>query len=251
MRLLSLAPSSTEIVCALGAGEQLVGVTRYCDWPAEVASLPKVGGWTDVDDRMVAALRPDLILTSTFVQQEAEQRFAALNLPVLHVDPRTLGEVADSFHSIGEAIGRGAAARDLADRFQAGLEVAAATAATGHRVYVEEWHQPPTPSGNWVPEMIARAGGVCPLLRPGERSRPVAEEAILAFDPELVVLSLCGLGEQVKAGIVGARPSWKQLTAVRWDQVHVIDDSLLNRPGPRLVEGLALLTKLIAGLSQA
>ncbi len=247
MRLLSLAPSNTEIVAALGAVAELVAVTRYCDHPAEIIGLPTVGGWTDVDDARIAALKPDLILTSTSVQHAAEARFAAFGLPVLHVDPRTLDAVRLSFATIGDAIGRSQAARELIARFDRAIEAATATAPTSRRVYVEEWHQPPTPSGNWVPDLIRLAGGTCPLIASGEVSRPIPETDLLAFDPDVIVLSLCGVGLQAKAAIVQRRPGWEALRACRDGRVHVIDDSLLNRPGPRLSEGLAVLRELICG----
>ncbi|MBC7543552.1 MAG: cobalamin-binding protein [Candidatus Sericytochromatia bacterium] len=247
MRLLSLAPSNTEIVAALGGAAHLVAVTRYCDYPPGIGTLPKVGGWTDVDDGLVAGLRPDLILTSTGVQHEAERRFAALGLAVLHVDPHTLGDVRQTFRTIGDAIGRQDEATTLIARFDTDMQAQTASGSTGLRVYVEEWHQPPTPSGNWVPELIQLAGGVCPLLVAGERSRPIPETDLLAFDPELIVLSLCGVGQLAKAGIVHRRPGWAGMSACQGDRVVVIDDSLLNRPGPRLTEGLALLRQLISG----
>jgi iron complex transport system substrate-binding protein len=104
-------------------------------------------------------------------------------------------------------------------------------------VYVEEWHDPPYASGNWVPELVTMAGGRTFPLAAGQLSKAVTLQEVAAFDPDLIVISWCGAGKLADKALLTNRPGWGELRAVRAGHVRVIDDSLLNRPGPRLVEG--------------
>lgn len=248
-RIVSLAPSHTEILYALGAGERVVGVTRYCDWPPEArAKAVDVGGWLDVHDRRIHDLKPDLIVTSTMLQNEIVARLEADGLPVLSVDPKTMDEVMTSIVVVGQAVGAAVMAQVVVEdlrRRMAAIAVASNRQSYRPRVYVEEWHKPPTAAGHWVPDLVTWAGGISGLAAPGQRSPDVSAEAIQAYDPELIVLAWCGFGTTARVEHVMARPGWEQTTALRTGQVHVIDDSLLNRPGPRLLLGLRQLTSLI------
>jgi len=115
------------------------------------------------------------------------------------------------------------------------------------RLYCEEWHKPPTVSGNWVPKVIEIAGGTS-LCPEGKVSYAVSVEEVQSFDPQAVVLSLCGFGDKAKPEIVSERKEWQRVRAVRENKVFVIDDSLLNRPGPRLVDGARWLQELFRKL---
>jgi iron complex transport system substrate-binding protein len=105
------------------------------------------------------------------------------------------------------------------------------------RVYVEEWHQPPMASGNWVPEIVRAAGGEPFPILPGALSREVTLDEVARFGPALIVISWCGAGSLADKNLLLQRGGWDALSAVQQGSVRVIDDSLLNRPGPRLVEG--------------
>lgn len=248
-RIVSLAPGNTEILYALGVGDRVVGVTRYCDWPPEARGKAlDVGGWLDVRDQRIHELAPDLIITSTLLPHTITARLEADGLPVLSVDPKTMDDVMASIVVIGRAVGAEVMAQVLVEDLRRRMAAVATT--TGRwvrrpRVYVEEWHKPPTAAGYWVPELVTWAGGESGLAAAGQRSPNVDDEGILAFDPELIVLSWSGFGGHARPSHVAARPGWGQTTALRTDQVHVIDDSLLIRPGPRLLLGLRQLTSLI------
>jgi iron complex transport system substrate-binding protein len=115
------------------------------------------------------------------------------------------------------------------------------------KIYIEEWHNPPMVSGNWVPELIKLAGGIPMPLSAAQKeiatdgknvpSAAVTLAEVQAFDPDLIVLSICGAGNAASKELLSARPGWADLRAVRENHLFVIDDSLLNRPGPRLAEG--------------
>lgn len=248
-RIISLAPSNTEILYALGVGDRVVGVTRYCDWPPEARSKAlDVGGWLDVRDPRIHDLRPDLVVTSTLLPHEIAVRLEVAGLPALSVDPKNMDEVMASIVLIGQAVGAEVMAQVVVEDLR--RRMAAIAAANGRRsrrprVYVEEWHKPPTAAGQWVPELVTWAGGVSGLAAPGQRSPEISDETIQAYDPALIILAWCGFGSNARVQHITTRPGWEQTTALRTGQVHVIDDSLLTRPGPRLLLGLRQLTSLI------
>lgn len=253
MRIVSLAPSNTEILFALGVGEQVVGVTAFCDYPQEVKTLPKVGGWTTANSHKILALKPDLVITSTFLQQEAPQRFRNYPFKLLHVDPKDLNSVFESFLTIGKAVKRQHQARTLVKKMHQELKKPTRTtpSPTSHnlnrepRIYIEEWHQPPMVSGNWVPELVVLASADYFPIKPSQPSRAVTDEEINAFNPEIILLSLCGFGKRPTADIVTKRKAWKSIYAVKNNRVYVVDDSYFNRPGPRLIKGLEQLGDII------
>lgn len=248
-RIVSLAPGTTEILYALGAGDRVVGVTRDCDWPPEAYTKAlDVGGWLDVHDPRIHDLNPDLIVTSTLLQHETAARLEAGGLPVLSVDPKTMDGVMESIVTIGRAVGAEVMAQVIVEdlrRRMAAIAAANSRQPRRPRVYVEEWHEPPTAAGHWVPELVTWAGGVSGPGAASPLGREVNNEAIQAYDPEMIVLSWYGFGTSARPAHVATRRGWDQITALRTGQVHVIDDNLLNRPGPRLLLGLRQLTSLI------
>jgi iron complex transport system substrate-binding protein len=248
-RIISLAPSTTEILYALGAGNRVVGVTRDCDWPPEArAKALDVGGWLDVHDRRIHDLQPDLIVTSTLLRHDITTFLEANGLPVLSVDPKTMDDVMASIVVIGRTVGAEVMAQVVVEdvrRRMAAIAAANSRRMQRPRVYVEEWHQPPTAAGLWIPQLVTWAGGVSGLATMGQRSPQVSDADVQAYDPELIVLAWSGFGTGARPEQVAARPGWQSITGLRTGQVHVIDDRLLNRPGPRLLLGLRQLTSLI------
>ena len=246
-RIVSLAPSNTEILYKLGVADKLLAVTRYCDYPEEAANKPAVGGWVDIRDSAVAQHQPDLLITSTIVQEKIAAKYKALGYNVLHVDPVTLNDIFETIRKIGNAVSAKEQASKLVAEMQARIDKLKQKLKSKEykpRVYVEEWHMPPTAAGNWVIDIIDIAQGT-PLLRKGERGRQISLQEIKAFDPEIIVISLCGFNENVDKRLITERVGWQELKAVKNDKVFVIDDSLLNRPGPRLVEGAEKIAEIL------
>lgn len=247
MRIVSLAPSNTEILYVLGVGDQIVAVTDHCDYPPAARKKPTVGGWARVDDELVKKYKPNLVLTSTIVQHNAIDRYKPHGFNVLHVDPRTLDEVFESWMTIGQAVGREKQARNLVRQTKEKISNYQLRITNYKpRLYCEEWHAPPMVSGNWVRNIAHLAGATYSLVNSGEISRKVTTKEIQRYDPEIIVINICGSGTKVNKRIVTKRRGWETLTAVKTGGVWVIDDSLLNRPGPRLVFGLRLLAHLVA-----
>ncbi len=256
--MVSLAPSCTEIVCALGCQEQLVGRTAFCDFPPEVAEIPTVGGWTTADVDAVVALNPDLVFTSTFLQGPIVTTLRERGVRVCHTDPRTLEDVISSFETIASALGVSDRGRVLRERVEASFssrstpslpcEAVVQWGPLHPRVYAEEWPSPPMASGNWVPDLLHRVGAES-FLPPGERSREVTLAEVRTFDPDIIVLNYCGM-ERVASDLqvrhMLDRAAWGTLRAVQAGRIVVVPDSLLNRPGPRLVEGAWVLATHLA-----
>ena len=240
MRIASLSPAVTEILFALGKGGSLVCLDQYSDYPESVKELPHLKGHQKVDIEEVQSFKPDLVFTSTLIQTKLAEELRKAELAVIRQDPRTLAGVEQSFGEIGTLLSCEDRARALSLVFRQGMNEVKKRAQALPRhphVYIEEWHNPPMVSGNWVPEVLRIAGGVPLPLPPKNPSREVSLEEIRAFDPELIVLSICGAGSLARKELLTQREGWKELRAVREGRVRVIDDSLLNRPGPRLVEG--------------
>ena len=229
MHVVSLAPSATATVAALGGAGRLVGVTTHCDVDA-----PVVGGWLNPDYDRVADCDPDVVLTSDDLQRDIHDELEDRGFDVAHVEPSTLDDVLASFGDIGDAAGLPEAGEELeAESRERVQSVRERAPDDGPVVYCEEWSDPPMAAGNWVPDVVEAAGGHYPFVDAGERSREIAGSAVERADPDHAVVHVCGKGERVNSD-----------PAARWGldaDVHVVDDSLLNQPSPRLLDGLETL----------
>ncbi len=272
MRIVSLLPSLTELVAALGHGDDLVGVTHECDFPPGVERLPhltrshipagatsaeidglvaaQAGSLYALDDATLAALRPELILTQSQCDvcavSEPTVRAVAAGLPgappVESVNPRDLAGLFAMFRRIGDLLGPAARAR--ADAIVAGFEATAATIRDRRgdrprpRVALLEWTDPLFVAGHWNPELIAWAGGDEVLGRAGADSVRAPWEALVAAAPEVLIVAPCGFAlDRVAAETraLAGRPGWSDLLAVRDGRVVLADgNALFSRPGPRL-----------------
>ncbi|WP_442509771.1 cobalamin-binding protein [Novipirellula sp. SH528] len=281
MRIISLLPSATEIVCALGLRDQLVGVTHECDYPADVAELPKVtrtliphdasSGEIDslvrerlktekalysLDMPVVERLRPDLIVTQALCDvcavAESEVRSAACSLPgtpqVINLEPTSFADVMQCIRQVGMAADCLSRAEGyIADLQQRVDAVAARTEPIESRpsVMLLEWIDPPFCAGHWSPELVALAGGREAIGIAGERSVTTAWGKIVAADPEVLMIACCGFDVErtmQDVPILKSYPGWETLSCVKDDRVYVVDGSAyFSRPGPRLVDSLEIL----------
>lgn len=267
MRILSLAPSNTEILYALGVGDDIVGVTAFCDEPYAAQSKPKVGGWTEVYPDLLERFAPDMIVTSMYVPPQLRTLKEQRPELFCHVEPHTLDDVYTSITTIGERVGRTKQAAELMRRMRSEFDALRLQTAGRSRInfspsrregeregeaathliriYIEEWSSPPMASGNWVPEVAAAVGLEQVVVKPGEWSREFRFEDLKSADPACIVLSICGQRDRVPTQQVANRLGWGELHAVREDRIAVIDDSLLNRPGPRLPDGARALAAVV------
>jgi iron complex transport system substrate-binding protein len=252
MRVFSHTCSNTEIVCALGCGHWLVGIDTDSDFPPEIVTpLPKLGRDLDLDVAGVAALKPDLVLTSLTVpgHERIVDALRALNLDVQVSDPQSLDDIFDDIRRV-------AAALDVPERGEAlVIEMQAAMPSiepVGKRpkVLIEWWPKPvivPT-RRSWATDLIERAGGINPWMTIDAKSTPLTDAQVLEAAPDAVVMSWCGVREQhYRAEIVRRRPGWNDVPAVRHDRIVPITEAFLGRPGPRVVAGYRALRQLIEG----
>jgi len=231
-RIVSLAPSATATLTALGAGGRVVGVTAHCE-----LDRPTVGGWLNPDYDTVADLDPDLVCTSDGLQREIRDTLQERGHRVHHHEPSRLDAVLAGFKSLAAAAGVDDDGEQLVGDCRRRLDAVTETIGSDDRpvVYCEEWSDPPMAAGNWVPDAVDAAGGRYPFVDAGDRSQEVDHETIVDADPDHAVLHICGTGDSVSADRLRER-GWS-LDA----EVHVVDDSLLNQPSPKLIDGIELL----------
>ncbi|HEV3120311.1 MAG TPA: cobalamin-binding protein, partial [Isosphaeraceae bacterium] len=281
MRIVSLLPSLTELVCALGHRSELVGVTHECDYPegidrlrhltrsripvsassAEIDTLvqAQAGSLYDLDADLLARLEPDLILTQSQCDvcavNERTVRDVAQSLPgaphVESVNPTSLSGVFAMFRRVGELIGAGDEAEALIARFDStAAEISGRLPSVPHRrVVLLEWFDAPFASGHWNPELIALAGGHEAIGQAGLPSRRLTWDELDQAEPEVILLSPCGfpLGRtEAELPRLQQRPEWARLRAVREGAVAIIDgSSFFSRPGPRLGTSLCIAAAAI------
>lgn len=240
VRIASLSPAATEILFAIGAGEQIVCRDQFSNFPEEGKKIAQLMGHQKIDLTELKTFQPDLVLTATVIQEQLALTMRSQGMSAVHHDPRTIVGVLESIAQIGILADHEEQAKILMRTFDqelTSLKNKAKLLPKKLKVYVEEWHEPPMASGNWVPELIKAAGGIPFPIQPGELSREVTLEEVRVFDPDLIVISWCGAGLLADKNLLLQRAGWNDLRAVAAGHVKVIDDSLLNRPGPRLVEG--------------
>jgi iron complex transport system substrate-binding protein len=267
MRVCSLVPSATEIVAAVGRADWLVGVSDECDFPAGVRELPTVSASRvetselsslaideavrdavadgrslyRVDEELIDALAPDLILTQDLcaVCAVSSRELRAIATPTMALDAHTLDDVRGCIVRVGQALDAEEHAEAVVEDMDATIErVNRQVAGSSRRVFVAEWLDPPFAAGHWVPEMVAVAGGEDVLGRPGERSYPTTWEAVRAERPELVVAAPCGFDHRRAA-------KEARLPELGCRVVAVDANAYYARPGPRVADGIAQLAFLI------
>lgn len=252
-RVVSLAPSNTEILFAVGAGGQVVGRDMFSDYPAEASALPDVGGsMGKYNLEAIVALQPDLVLAGGINPPELVAALEELGLTVYFLpNPQTLEEMYLNLETVGALTGHAAEAASLAESLRARVAaVDEKIAAIGSRptVYYElDATDPSRPytagAGTFVDVLIARAGGINIA---GEIETPWVQldiETLLVSDPDLILLGDAAWGESAET--VAARPGWEALSAVQSGAIYPFDDNLVSRPGPRLVDGLEALARLL------
>lgn len=255
-RLVSIAPSNAEIVGALEATGLLVGVESSSDFPPEVNSLPRLGPDLHVDMGALAALEPQLVLASLSVPG-MERNITALEqlgVPYLVLAPRNLAEIFQEIHRVGAALGREARAGQVVASMQERIARLRRAQARERpvRVYLEWWPKPMFSPGQacWSNELIEAAGGVNVFRHLEGQSREVSPAEVAAADPEVIFVSWCGVPmHKLNPKRVLEREGLAGVSAIRHGRVHAMDESLLGRPGPRVVEGIAQLAEKLAEVS--
>ena len=248
-RIVSLAPNLTEIVFALGAGDRLVGVTRFCDTPLEAKALPKIGGFIDPDMEAILAREPDLILGMKSGDAKILTTFKTQNLPYLFLDMPHIDATYKGILAVGRALGREAAATELVAQMRAQVHQAAVTAgarsstagAHGPKVLFAIAHAPLIVAGpkTFGHELLQLAGATN-LAAPSPTAYPTWDmERVLALDPDVILdATMNPEAPQEAEAFWKAQPSLK---AVKTNRVILLQDPMYLRPGPRLGKALKAL----------
>ncbi len=287
-RIVSLLPSTTEIACALGFSEHLVGRSHECDFPPGTERLPACtepkfrtdGASREIDSRVRALVRdglsiyrvdaellrslaPDVILTqsqcevcaASLADVEAALREwipGAARPPLLvSLAPATLADVLEDVLRVADALGAPERGGALVAQLEARIAAIAERGAAGDRPTVAciEWVDPLMAAGNWMPEVVARAGGQSLFGEVGKRSPWLEWQALRRADPDVIVALPCGFDlarTRRETASLAMRPEWRALRAVRDGRVYLTDgNAYFNRPGPRIVESIEILAEIL------
>jgi iron complex transport system substrate-binding protein len=235
--IVSLAPSITEILFALGLGDKVVGTTTYCDYPPEALAVENVGGFAAVDVEKVVGLNPDLVLATGGVQEKFIERLEDLNVTVIALDPDDVGDVLQAINLVGRSTGAENAANELIENMYGKISEIASRVENASRpkVFWVVWYPPlyTAGKGTFVSELIAKAGGVN-LGDSGADWFVYSAETLVQEDPDVIIVGAHGLTPADMESLAG----WHDLKAVRENKVYIIDPDISSRPGPRLVNAL-------------
>lgn len=280
MKIVSLLPSATEILFAIGAGPDVVGVTHECDYPPQAAALPHLtssalpaaaraadidrhvrnalhagSSLYHLDADLLERLQPDLIITqelcevcavSYSIVDRAARRLAS-DPRVVSLEPSSLEDVFSNIMTLGDLTGRAAQARtlvsSLTERVDACRREVSNRASRGvPRVLVLEWTDPPMSGGHWTPGLVELAGGIPVLGNPGQNSRVLTWDEIRQANPDEVIVAPCGFD------LERTREAVQEVPQLADYSVHAVDgNAYVNRPGPRLVDTIEIFAELLHG----
>ncbi len=275
-RIVSLSPSSTEILFAVGAGPKVVGVTDYCNYPhnlkarIETEELKRIGGYWNPSIEAIVELKPDLVLVSTAkctektneckvnckrrceITSQVAAQLGSLGLKVLILGPHSMNDVLDDILLVGRASGNAVEASSLVGKLKQRIEIVVRRSkAASHkpRVYFEVWNHPyiSVSSETWIGDLINLAGGKNIFGEAASEWPIINPEDIIQRNPDIIVFPFVpgvprfwGSFEDVKK-----RPGWKNINAVKNGNIYDVPRDFISRPGPRLVEALEMLEKII------
>jgi len=284
-RIVSLLPSSTEIICALGLRECLVGVSHECDYPADVIGLPVLTepkldphamsgaiearvrelvqeglGIYRINTDTLRALHPDLIITQDQCHvcavslpevEEAVRCMLSPGVKVISLQPQRLGDIWEDIRQVASATGQEDAGEELLKGLKRRLW--RLEQKTRHlprpRVACIEWFDPLIAAGNWVPELINIAGGEYALAEVGEHSTTLTWDSLSQYQPDVIILMPCGFKisqTQAELPAFTANSHWQGLPAVQNNKVFIVDgNAYLNRSGPRIVDSVEILAEIL------
>ena len=255
-RIVSLAPSNTEILFAIGAGDRVVGVTKYCNYPynftawIEEGNLTSVGGYSDISSEPIVALEPDLIL-ATSRSIDAATNLINLGYNVLVIEGHTIEDIFQDILLVGRATYKNAEASALVKEMSARIDAVAtqlADATTTPKVYYELWYDPYMTAGpdTFIDEVITLAGGENIFNDATESWPSVSSETIIAKNPDVIIFGDSYMSGSVSAtkDSISSRSGWNVISAVQNDALYSISDDIINRNGPRVVDAIEAIAQM-------
>lgn len=249
LRIVSLAPSATSILCAIGAKKLLVGVTKWCPDVARVNGLRKLGDcWHMKSVAEILRLKPSLVIGSVPYKQETVAKLLGHPLNFLAMNPRTLVDVENDIRTLGRLVARSTQAERLVNKMRqafAAIAKAGGALKPRPRVYCEAWPNPRISSPPWVAELVTICGGEM-AVPPGKK---VSDRQVAEARPDVIVLAWAATGSKANPKKSYEVNAWRDLPAIRSKQVYVVRDELLNTPGPPLVVGAKELLRILQNVS--
>ncbi|MCP4050574.1 MAG: cobalamin-binding protein [bacterium] len=244
-RLVSIAPTVTEILFALGLDEKIVGVTSLCDYPKEVLNKDIVGTFSHPDTEKIISLKPDIIFATDLEQDVIVERLRKLNLNVFVSSPENIAELFDSIKEIGDLTGRKENASRLIKRLESIVNtvqdrVKRLSTDIRPRVFIEIWNDPlmTAGKGSFIDELIYLAGGINIAHDVTRPYSYFSAEQVIKRNPDCIFIG------HTDSDFVADRIGWRNISAVKYNRVYSdIDPDLLLRSGPRLFDGLLEIHK--------
>ncbi|MGO8684827.1 MAG: ABC transporter substrate-binding protein [Thermoleophilia bacterium] len=245
-RVVSLAPANTEMAYAIGGGSEMVAGTSYDDYPAAALKLPKIGDFASPSVEKIVAFKPSLVLATGGIQAGLRSQIEKLGIAVFVVNPQTLAQTMSDLQKMGELMGVRAQANTVIASMQTAITAVSQKVAGLPKptVFFEVYPQPLMTAGKdtFINDLITLAGGINVGAAAGSGYPNFSTEVLFKDNPDFYIAPI---GSQANPGQISARPGYSQLKAVKEKHVIVIPDDIVVRPGPRLVQGLEQIAKLL------
>ena len=240
-RVVSLSPTNTEIMFALGAGAQLVGVTSYCDYPEEAKDVAKIGDFEGANLELITAANPDLVLAGSYMQEDIITALADLGIPVLSTEATSMDQIFSSIRLVGKATGNDANAEKIVAEMEAELANLAEKVAgkTAKSVFYCVWQEPLTTAGKntFIDEAITLAGGKNVVTLDGWAE--YSKEQLITDEPDMLISAKYSTDTGETLDSLKNNETFKKLACVQNDKVYMMkDDNIISRGGPRIVEAI-------------
>ncbi len=252
-RIISLAPSNTEVLFALGLDDKIVGVTDYCDYPDAAKTKTRVAGFSTPDLERLVSLQPDLVVAESIQEKTVLPALERLGMTVFVAEATTLDSILNHVSVLGKITGKTGAASRLLDTMNSKISSVASktqnlSTAQRPRVFYVNWHDPLWTTGRnfYINDVINKAGGTNIYEADFEKSRSVSLESVIAKNPQVIIVS--GMGTSGDAVLNGIKDEVRlySVEAVKNNRIYKISDAnLIERPGPRIIDGLIELSKMI------
>jgi iron complex transport system substrate-binding protein len=253
-RIISLCPSNTEILFALGLEGRVVGVDNHSDYPPQVKNLPKVGPDLKINMEKVKALEPDLIVASLTVpgMERNIEVLEKMKLPYIVLNPQSIKETLESISTLGDITDALKEAHALSEKIKHTIEsIKSETEKARYkpRLYWEWWPKPLIAACrfSWVTDMSEIAGGFNVFSHIEKTSSVVEDSEVLNQDPDIILICWCGdkMQKRMSEDQIFARHNWENIRAIKNKKVYCVPESLFGRPGPRIIDGLEMLSQIV------
>ncbi|BBB47800.1 ABC transporter substrate-binding protein [Pelolinea submarina] len=252
-RIVSLAPSITESLYAIGAGDLLVGRTEFCDYPEEASALPAIGGFSSssISIEAITDLEPDLVIGGSIYQADLIDALESAGIQVIILEPNSIEEIMDSLQTLGAVTGHTTEASSLLDEMQTRIDTVTQVVETIPEeervsVFYEVWNDPymTTTNQTFIGELINMAGGVNIFADLSEDYPSISSEEVIEKDPQ-VILGPSNHSDQLSGEIIAEREGWGDLSAVQNGRIYIIDGNIVSRAGPRVVDALEAIAQAL------